>query len=182
MPLLHKVSKKMKLIMGGYHDGDETWFTMAKLFTADCKHQYKLIPAEPVESYYKMYKHADVCLVPLVNSRFNSMKSNLKILEAANLGLPVIASKVNPYLDMPVTYCRSTKDWIHAIKKFIHYPNRIKVEGEELRKFCDENYNFYKINEQRKQILFNEAGKQSKTRRDAPPSHDAGAGAVHEGA
>lgn len=154
-PLEHlgKLSKGIKMIMAGFHQDDATWNKMGRDYTANLKHQYKLIPGAPVTSYYEAYKEADICLVPLVNSPFNRMKSNLKILEAANMGLPVIASKVHPYLDMPVNYCRSGRHWEEHIKRLVQWPKRREEEGQRLAEFCQEHYNFHKINNERRQIM-----------------------------
>lgn len=150
---LGKMAKKMKMIMAGYTPDEYEWFEMANTYTAKLKHQYKLIPGANVAQYYQAYENADICLVPLVNSPFNRMKSNLKILEAANLGLPVIASAVHPYLGMPVNYCRSSRDWISHIKRLVQFPARRQEEGQRLAEYCQEHYNFHKINNERKQIL-----------------------------
>lgn len=150
---LGKLSKKIKMIMAGYTSGEHEWFCMANTYTADLKHQYKLIPGVNVAQYYQAYEHADICLVPLVNSPFNRMKSNLKILEAANLGLPVIASAVHPYLGMPVNFCRNSRDWIGHIKRLVQFPARRQEEGARLAEYCLEHFNFKKINNERRQIL-----------------------------
>ena len=126
---------------------------MLEAYTAKLKHQYEIIEYGPITDYYKHYAKADICLVPLVNSRFNSMKSNLKILEAANLGLPVIASGVHPYLNMPVNYCKNGRDWEGHIKRLVQWPARRKEEGQRLAEFCNEHFNFNKINNERRQIL-----------------------------
>lgn len=158
---LGPIAGKIKMVMGGYAEDHEEWYKMVKDYTADLKHQYKLIPYEPITSYYKAYEHADVCLIPLVNSRFNRHKSNLKVLEAANLGLPVIVSEVHPYLDLPVLYCRSSSDWIKWIKRLVESRKRQKEAGQELAEYCEQHYNFYKINNQRRQILEYEGKKVS---------------------
>lgn len=156
---LGRISKKIKMIMAGYHEDSAPWGPMLEAYTAKLKHQYEIIPYSPVADYYKHYAKADICLVPLVNSRFNSMKSNLKILEAANVGLPVIASAVHPYLDMPVNYCRNGRDWEGHIKRLVQWPARRKEEGERLAEFCNEHFNFNKINNERRQILEHVAAK-----------------------
>jgi glycosyltransferase involved in cell wall biosynthesis len=150
---LRRIAKNVKMVMAGYHDGDAEWDAMARIYTAGMKHQYKLIPGGKATEYYQAYEEADICLVPLVNSPFNRMKSNLKILEAANLGLPVVASAVHPYLDMPVNYCRTGRDWEQHIKRLVQWPKRREEEGQRLAEFCKEHYNFHKINNERRQIL-----------------------------
>lgn len=156
---LGKISKRIKMVMAGYHEDSAPWGPMLEAYTAKLKHQYEIIPHSPVADYYKHYAKADICLVPLVNSRFNGMKSNLKILEAANLGLPVIASAVHPYLDMPVNYCRNGRDWEGHIKRLVQWPARRKEEGERLAEWCREHFNFNKINNERRQILEHVASK-----------------------
>lgn len=148
-----KLAKHIKMVMAGYAQDHEDWHYMARDYTANLKHQYKLIEAAPITDYYKAYAHADICLIPLLNSRFNRHKSNLKILEAANLGLPVIVSQVHPYLDMPVNYCRRSQDWINHIRRLVQWPARQKEEGLRLQEFCDTHYNFNKINNQRREVL-----------------------------
>lgn len=156
---LGNISGKIKMIMGGYQEEPE-WYAMARTYTAQLKHQYRLIPGVHVAKYYDMYRHADICLVPLMKSRFNSYKSNLKALEAANLGLPVIASHVDPYLDMPILYCKCGNDWIKHIKRLVESRKRQKEAGQELSEWADKHHNFLKINKERKQILEYEVKKQ----------------------
>jgi glycosyltransferase involved in cell wall biosynthesis len=150
---LAPIAGKIKMIMAGYAQDHEDWHYMARDYTANLRHQYKLIEAAPITSYYEAYKHADICLIPLLNSRFNRHKSNLKVLEAANLGLPVIASAVHPYLDMPLNYCRKGSDWVGHIKRLVQWPRRQKEEGQRLREYVNEHYNFNKINNMRKEVL-----------------------------
>lgn len=150
---LGHLSKKIKMVMAGYHYESAPWGAMLEVYTAKLKHQYEIIPYSPITDYYKHYAKADICLVPLVNSPFNRMKSNLKILEAANLGLPVIASAVHPYLGMPVNFCRSSRDWVGHIKRMVQWPARREDEGGRLADYCQEHYNFHKINNERRQVL-----------------------------
>jgi glycosyltransferase involved in cell wall biosynthesis len=157
---LNKIASKIKMVMGGYTEGEPEWHAMALTYTANLKHQYQLLQGVHVKDYYNHYKHADICLVPLVKSRFNGYKSNLKVLEAANLGLPVIASKVDPYLNMPVLYAKSGSDWVKHISRLVDSSKRQKEAGQELKEYCEQHYNFHKINNERKQILEYEARKQ----------------------
>lgn len=150
---LGKLAPKIKMIMAGYAEDHEDWYKMVHDYTADLKHQYKLIPYAKITEYYQAYAQADICLVPLLNSRFNRHKSNLKILEAANLGLPVIASQVHPYLDLPVLYCRGNHDWVKHIMRLVGSRKRQKEAGQQLAEYCQEHYNFNKINNTRKQIV-----------------------------
>jgi glycosyltransferase involved in cell wall biosynthesis len=150
---LSNIAGKIKMIMAGYHDSEPEWTAAALIYTAGTKHQYKLIPGTPVTQYYAAYKEADICLVPLVKSKFNGYKSNLKVLEAANMGLPVIASQVDPYLNMPLLYAKCGSDWVKHITRLVDSKKRRKEAGAELKEFCDKHFNFHKINNESKQIL-----------------------------
>ena len=156
---LGPIAGKIKMVMGGYAEEHEDWYHMVHDYTANLKHQYKLIPYAPITSYYEAYKHADICLIPLLNSKFNRHKSNLKVLEAANLGLPAIVSEVHPYLDLPVFYAKHAGDWVKYIKRLVESRKRQKEAGQQLAEYCAEHYNFNKINNERKQILEYEATK-----------------------
>jgi glycosyltransferase involved in cell wall biosynthesis len=150
---------KVKMVMAGYEETEEAWYKMAQVYTADFKHQYKIIPGKKVTEYYSNYAEADICLVPLVKSRFNGFKSNLKILEAANLGLPVIASQVDPYLNLPLLYCKCGNDWIKHITRLLKSRKRQRDIGLQLKEYCDIHFDFNKINNERKQILEYETAK-----------------------
>lgn len=158
---------KIKMVMAGFHKNDEIWYNMANKFTKNAKLVHHLIQAMHWQNYYNAYAFADVCLVPLVNSRFNSMKSNLKVLEAANMGLPVIAHNVHPYKDLPVTYATGTTEWTKAMKMYIDSEAMRIEKGAELKSFCDTFFNFKSINHGRKEI-FDEATKQSNIRYALP--------------
>lgn len=158
---LGPLATKIKMVMAGYAEDHEEWHNMVMDYTAGLKHQYKLIPYEPITSYYAAYAHADICLVPLINSKFNRHKSNLKVLEAANLGLPVICSQVHPYLDLPVLYCKHSGDWIKHITRLVASKKRQKEAGQELAEYVAEHYNFNKINNTRRQVLEYECKKVS---------------------
>jgi glycosyltransferase involved in cell wall biosynthesis len=158
---LAPIAGKIKMVMAGYAEDHEDWYKMVQDYTADLKHQYKLIPNAKISEYYAAYAHADICLVPLLNSKFNRHKSNLKILEAANLGLPCIVSEVHPYLDLPVLYCNKPSDWIKHIKRLVDSRKRQREAGQQLAEYVAEHYNFHRINAIRKQIFEYETKKVS---------------------
>lgn len=150
---LANISKKIKMVMAGYHEESIEWHRMVLDYTANLKHQYQLLEGLHVSEYYSHYQHADICLIPLINSKFNRHKSNLKVLEAANLGLPVIASHVHPYLDLPILYAKNSSDWVKHISRLSGSRKRQKEAGQEVKEYCDTWFNFEKINEHRRQLL-----------------------------
>lgn len=151
--ILAPLCRKIKMVMAGYAEDHDNWHKMVMDYTGKAKHQYKLIPFANVNEYYAAYQDADVCLIPLLNTPFNRYKSNLKILEAANLSLPCIVSDVHPYKEMPVLYCNGAGDWVKHITKLVGSKKRQRDAGAELAEYCNEHYNFKKINNERKQIL-----------------------------
>lgn len=149
----------IKMVVAGYNETDPVWEKIASIYTARGKAKHLIIDELSVNNYYQSYEYADLCLVPLINSRFNSMKSNLKVLEAANMKLPVIAHNVHPYKDLPIDYAQSSTDWIKNIKRLATSSKRRQEAGEYLYEYCNKHFNFKKINLERKQILEHETRK-----------------------
>lgn len=108
----------------------------------------------PVTQYMNFYNEADVSIVPLIHSRFNSMKSNLKVLEAACKKIPVIASCVKPYSEcLYVHPVHSQSDWYKAIKKVATDAIYRKELGQANHEWCVKHFNLDNVNETRKQLL-----------------------------
>lgn len=152
----------VKMVLGGYADNKE-YIRMASAYTNSSKLNNLLLKALPVEQYYAMYSECDISLIPLMDNTFNRHKSNLKILESANIKSPVIVSNVHPYKDMPVNYVNRQSDWYTHVKRLVSNPNEIKDQGEALHQYCNIHFNFDKINSERKQI-FDVATKQREIR------------------
>jgi glycosyltransferase involved in cell wall biosynthesis len=146
----------IKFVMGGYDKSQPDWKEMAKIFTCDSKYNTQVIESLPVDKYYHVYSLCDISLIPLVDVSFNRYKSNLKILEAANIGSPVVVSRVHPYLDFPeeiVNYVDAHNTWFMQINKLVKDKELRIWQGERLKEFCDIHYNFDRINLERKQIF-----------------------------
>jgi glycosyltransferase involved in cell wall biosynthesis len=144
------------MVLGGYSKGYEAWDKMLSSFTNGLQLPGTVLDGRPVDEYYQLYRYADICLIPLVNSKFNRNKSNLKILEAANLGLPVVVSAVDPYLGFPddlVNYVSNQTQWYKYIRHLVSDPSYRDAQGAALKEYCDNVYNFDKINEQRIELL-----------------------------
>jgi glycosyltransferase involved in cell wall biosynthesis len=146
---------KIKTTFGGYvHDLPESNM-MLSAFTCGLKLNPLVFPAMKPTEYYQVYNHADISIVPLIANKFNSYKSNLKILESAYAGVPVIASRVDPYLDFPedcVMYVDKQTEWYQHIKLLSKFDYVRELYGRNLMDYCNEHYNFKSINEQRKAI------------------------------
>ena len=139
---------KCATIIAGYTK-HEAWGRMVNSFTNGLSHPGMVLPGLPCHEYYSNYSHADICVAPLIDSRFNSLKSNLKVLEAAHAGLPIVCSAVHPYLNLPVLYVFKQSDWFKYLNMLIHDENARNHFGKIIQEFCNNNYNFETINKYR---------------------------------
>jgi glycosyltransferase involved in cell wall biosynthesis len=147
---------KVKTVVGGYSDSNQReewiWKKMVSYFTADAKLSNMAYRGLPVFEYYQMYIESDIKLIPLRKSTFNAYKSNLKILEAAGKGIPVIVSKVNPYLGFPtdVVYY---ENWEKNIRILVENKELREEKGRALFEYCNKYYNFDEINLKRQKLF-----------------------------
>jgi len=71
----------------------------------------------------------DIALAPIVNTSFNSAKSDLKLKEYSATGYPVIASAVTPYIEAKEDGCdvllaKTFDEWYNYIKDLIDNPDK----------------------------------------------------------
>lgn len=161
VPVMSKLSVSklnIRSVIAGYVD-EPVWNKIVFMYTAFGKLPYSVLHNMSMNAYYKVYGHADICLVPLLDTWFNGMKSNLKVLEAANMGLPVIASNVDPYKDLPILYANSKEEWFYHIKELVKHKKQRQKQGSILKEFCDFKYDFKTINYKRRKAIEYETGK-----------------------
>ena len=72
----------------------------------------------------------DIGLAPLVDTRFNRAKSDIKVLEYAACGLPVIASP--QYAHTPARIARNYKDWNKHLRALLASPGLREAEGARM--------------------------------------------------
>lgn len=147
----------IKMVMCGFNPKAKEYKVMASAFTNGGQLPNMIVHERNVDDYYLSYSQCDISLIPLVNTRFNSYKSNLKILEAANVGAPVVVSRVHPYLYFPediVNYVDKSSDWFNNVGRLLNNKSLLRQQGENLKKYCEINFNFYKINEERKRFFY----------------------------
>lgn len=63
-------------------------------------HEWKAVIEYP---HFLKSLNPDICLAPLEDNEFNKSKSNIKALESVALGVPLIASDLEPYRGIPYT-------------------------------------------------------------------------------
>lgn len=157
--------KNVKMIIGGYDPVNDyskyLWDQMINSFTANRSLKHEILNAKPVLEYMELFRHADVMLVPLKPTEWSSYKSNLKLLEAAVKGIPVICQAVEPYIfdkDAPVLWVHKTEDWFKHMNFFIHNKNAREDYGQKIHEWALKNYNLRTINEARRAALADLAG------------------------
>ncbi|MGN6416103.1 MAG: glycosyltransferase [Pseudobacter sp.] len=148
-PIKRLDQHKFFMTLAGFTD-HPVWHRMVSMYTNSLRMKGQIIKGAPVTEYYKAYRHADVCVCPLLDTPFNNMKSNLKVLEAAHAGLPVIASHVHPYLDMPLLYVKKQTDWFKWLNDI---PAQEEMAGK-LADFCREHYDYQTISEKRRKVFY----------------------------
>jgi glycosyltransferase involved in cell wall biosynthesis len=152
------VSERIHFAICGYEPENRyvhpIWHRMINDFLCGFKVPGYVKESLSVEHYMNFYNEADVSIVPLVYSKFNSMKSNLKVLEAAAKKIPVIASCVKPYSDcLYIHPISSQSDWYTAIKKMATDPIYRQELGQANHQWCVDNFSLDKINESRHQLF-----------------------------
>jgi glycosyltransferase involved in cell wall biosynthesis len=151
------VKNNSTFILCGYSEDKqvaETWGRMINDYMCGFKVDGYIRGALPVDQYMNFYNEADACLVPLVDSKFNSMKSNLKVLEAATKNAPVICSNVKPYADCKhIIRVNNQSDWFTNIKKVVKDATYRQEMGLANGEWCRENFDLIKVNKLRKQVF-----------------------------
>jgi hypothetical protein len=158
----------------------QEWYRFERIFTSDYRflsndyieslHEfkdkeiskdepYRRIWAKDVFTYGTMYNELDISLVPLEANKFNSCKSELKIIESGFMKTPVIVSAVQPYTSICnlknshlVQRNRNHKDWIRAMKYFVNNPSAITDMGEAIYETVKDKYHIETVNKKRVQV------------------------------
>ncbi|WP_239364858.1 glycosyltransferase [Snodgrassella communis] len=94
----------------------------------------KFIPFASFEEMIREIGRNDLVLVPLENTVFNNVKSNIKFIEAASQGVPVIASSVDEYklaIESGVNgwLCEDEYQWYDTLKSIILLKKNIRQVG-----------------------------------------------------
>lgn len=110
--------------------------------------------SKKVDEYGCMYNDFDVLLVPLRDTKFNRMKSQLKTVEAGFMGKAIIASNVGPYtIDLVsifdghekgnsilITDNGNIMEWVNAVSHFVKNKADISLSANNLKELVMEKY------------------------------------------
>lgn len=139
----------------------------------DKKEPYARYWTKDIASYATHYNNIDVLLVPLVDNDFNSVKSQLKVIEAGFFKKGIIASNFGPYtLDLKniigkngilnpdgnavlIDKHKKSKDWTNAIKFLLNNEEALETMKNNLYETVREKYSLENITEKRKEIYLN---------------------------
>lgn len=148
---IKRINFPVRTIIAGYNEGEKhIWDNMICAFTNGLKLNPTIYNYNQVTEYMAAYCDSDISLIPLVDSKFNSMKSNLKVLETASKKNPAIVSNVHPYKGFyPACHVNSQKDWYYWIKLLTHDQAARKQYGNNLYEYCNKNFNLHVVNKQR---------------------------------
>ena len=131
---------------------------------------YRRVWTKPISTYATNYNLFDISLAPLIESKFNEMKSQLKVIEAGFHRKALIAQDFGPYtIDLIsardrggkfndkgnallVESKRNHKKWYQHVKYLLQNPNLIKDLGEKLYDHVSARYHLKVTSEKRKQI------------------------------
>jgi hypothetical protein len=152
---MRKISQlsRIKSVIAGYNDAEQfVWNKMSMWFSNNYNIPTQIYRFTEVFKYMAAYADSDISLIPLVESTFNSMKSNLKVLETAAKKNPAIVSNVHPYKDMPVLYVNKQSDWFKHTRDLVHDKAMRDELGLKLYEYCNANYSLKHINNKRYDI------------------------------
>lgn len=142
-----------RMLLCGWNEANKFhWDQMGGWYTANEKLNYKIIESLPVDLYMNFYNEADILLTPLLDNKFNRLKSNLKALEAGAKRIPIMAMKRPPYDDIP-TVCW-VDNWERDIKRMTFSKQMQEDFGEANAEYVRKHYDIFKINEGRN-VIYN---------------------------
>ena len=144
-----------QMVLGGYDDStmedNHYWDKIEMIWSGRRPERdtYKRLGQLRVNEYMNLYNHGDVGIVPLENNQFNSMKSNLKILECATKYMPAICSRVSTFIDNepPVKWVEKESDWIKHIVFYLNNPMEIIKDWIALRDWAEKYHSMEVVNQ-----------------------------------
>lgn len=150
------LKSKLSFILAGYDDSNKQianiWHRMISNYLCGFKLNGYVRQPLPPDRYMAFYSEADICVAPLVASKFNSMKSNLKTLEAAAFKLPILVSGVHPYLESGGITIHHQSDWFMWLNKLAKSESLREDLGNKNFEYSVKFHNFESINIKRKHI------------------------------
>lgn len=147
---------QLTLALGGWSLENEVFHIYEHWMSAAGRYKkYKRIKGESVYNYGHIYDFMDVCLVPLLESKFTACKSPLKLIEAGFKSKACIVSRVAPYTDdftdKEVLFVDDKAGWYPAMQKLYKNPNLLFDYKEALSEKVQQ-FEIGKVNHIREQL------------------------------
>ena len=112
-------------------------------------------PGEELQNYPLILASQgwDMAVAPVINNSFGNAKSDLKIKEYSALGIPIVASKVDPYIEASKSNSQlylagSFDEWYNNIRYLIDHPEERDKISKGNKDWSEGNWiqdNIYKI-------------------------------------
>jgi glycosyltransferase involved in cell wall biosynthesis len=79
-------------------------------------------------NYPKVMQAFDIGLAPIVDTKFNRSKSDLKIIEFGRLGIPIVATNTEAYSNTIIPgesgfLCKNVKQWLKHLSRLVENPD-----------------------------------------------------------
>ena len=136
----HTLEGRYMLYLAGWNDNNPIYQQYEQVFSNRGKNNnYGRIKAADIYSYVGGYNFVDVALAPLRDNKFNRLKSELKVTEAAWMNKAIIASNVCMYADCiqdgwdgVLVDEKQPKKWYKAMKAMINEPAMVREMADRL--------------------------------------------------
>lgn len=120
---LCRIQDPLREVLDAHPDVDMHWIGVdySPLVRRPCR----FTPwSDDVGNYYKQVDF-DIAIAPLADVPFNRAKSYLKALDAAALGIPIVATDMEPYRDFVIDgvtgyLVRTAEEWVARLTELIH--------------------------------------------------------------
>ena len=93
----------------------------------------------PITDYRRIVAAFDIALAPLAGIQFNEAKSDIRVLEAALCGIPVVASETAYGDTVRAGNCglvaKTPQKWIAHLERLVHNPDLRKQMGENGKRY-----------------------------------------------
>lgn len=115
---------------------------------------YRRIEALDVYQFPVVYDEFDISVIPLLENKFNSCKSELKLIEAGFKGCAAMVSNVNPYsilMTKENSFSLNEKNFFEWSRYILMNPNSVKDKASQLTEDT-KRYEMKLLTDKRKQI------------------------------
>lgn len=162
-----------KILTDNYKTVSPQYSGFLNMFTPNAQYPlvdneaYKRCWTKDIMEYCTHYNEIDVLVVPLADTKFNSFKSELKLIEAGMMNKAVIVSDFGPYQIGTKNFFEKggtinpegnvvlidnrgkDKNWAKAIEKIVKNPEYIEMLRTNLHNTIKDKYNLSNVTKER---------------------------------